>query len=123
MNELMLALEAMIRRVVQEEFEKTELKDFSLGLKIFADNKPAEFAALISQGALDQIWFDEAVKAEATESAARVVAEQSGVTFEDLTAFRRLCQQMVFDDGENALNDIIRSTVREMDFSCLVEVR
>lgn len=68
MNEMMAALEAMIRRVVQEELRdpsRDKAEDFGANLKHYVDNSKPEWAAIVSQGSLDMPWFDDAVKAEA----------------------------------------------------------
>lgn len=146
MNELMDALEAMIRRIVREEMENAVPVDqfadgnFRAALKNYADDHRHEFAALVSIGALDMPWFDEAIKAEvagATPAASgsldlygdafrnRVVEiiEASrtppGYTFATKTAFEREISEIVQNNDaiEDWVNDKITDKVSDMDFS------
>lgn len=127
MNELIAALEAMIRRVVQEEMKNTPVtvddRDFVEGLKNFVDNKPAEFAALISQGAVDQPWFDNAIKAEiAMQPMTTTAPEGFLLQIDTKDKFRDLIREVVFDYYEDELDDHIRDRVQNMDFECSVSV-
>lgn len=125
MNEIMEALEAMMRRIVQEELKDPSRDDnFSAGnfralLKDYADNNKPEFAAIVSQGALDQPWFDDAIKAEVAEA----TPAAQGVVFEDKTAFNKAVRDFVLIDAgvEDWVNDSIVQRVRDMDFSVSVD--
>ena len=68
MNEFMQALEAMIRRIAQEEVKSAPVvvddRDFRTGFKSYTDNNKAEWAAIVSQGCLDFPWFDDAIASE-----------------------------------------------------------
>jgi hypothetical protein len=134
MNELMLALEAMIRRIVQEEIASTctqpSTTNFGISLKGFVDANAAEFAAIVSQGALDQTWFDEAIKAEAAVAAEQAVANApkvtGGIVFADNAAFYRAVVDAVMDDNSDRIGEWISDkayeSIRNMDFSCSVSV-
>lgn len=56
MEELIKAITEAVRSIVQQEI--------ATALKNYADTQPAEFAAVVSRGALDQLWFDQAIKSE-----------------------------------------------------------
>lgn len=123
MNELIAALEAMIRRVVQEELNRTDRPSFEFMLKDYADNRPAEFAALISQGAVDQPWFDNAIKAEiAMQPMTTTAPEGFLLQIDTKDKFRDLIREVVFDYYEDELDDHIRDRVQNMDFECSVSV-
>ena len=130
MNELMIALEAMMRRIVQEELKDSSRDDnFSTGnfralLKDYADNNKPEFAAIVSQGALDMPWFDDAIEAEVENVLSKVALPVTqGVVFEDKTAFNKAVRDFVLVDGgvEDWVNDAIVTRVRDMDFSISVD--
>jgi hypothetical protein len=132
MNELMTALEAMIRRVVKEEIEKVTPVDqfadgnFRAALKNYADDHKAEFAALISVGALDQPWFDDAVKSEALAAAETVkeeVKEEAEST--DDSAFAKKVANVVCNNGriEDWFGDAFNNCIESVNFSCDVSVR
>ena len=130
MNELMIALEAMMRRIVQEELKDSSRDDnFSTGnfralLKDYADNNKPEFAAIVSQGALDMPWFDDAIEAEVENVLSKVALPVTqGVVFEDKTAFNKAVRDFVLIDAsvEDWVNDSIVERVRDMDFSISVD--
>lgn len=146
MNELMDALEAMIRRIVREEMENAVPVDqfadgnFRAALKNYADDHRHEFAALISIGALDMPWFDEAIKAEVAEATPaasgsldlygdafrnrvgeimQANANPPGYTFTTKTAFVREVSEVVRNNDELSdwLDDHISDRVNNMSFS------
>lgn len=107
MNEVMQALEAMIRRIVNEELadpSKDKLAEFALSLKGFADTCGPEWAAIVSQGALDKPWFDNAVKAE-------VAAESTSSTYG--TDFYTAVRDAVINDS--AIHDHLVSKIEEFE--------
>lgn len=122
MNELMTALEAMITRIVQAELAKVPAAEaapsFRDQFKAYADNNAPEFAALISQGALDMPWFDDAIKAEVVESVASVV----GHTFADKAAFEVAVSDVVRNrnDVANWVHDKAVDAVSDMSFTVRV---
>lgn len=97
MNEMMQALEAMIRRVVTEELSAKQLTvpdytadAFARSLKNYVDTCGPEWTAVVSQGALDQPWFDNAVKAEVANT-----VEEGAFTFATKDAFDQYVKAMV----------------------------
>jgi hypothetical protein len=142
MNEVMLALEAMIRRIVNEELTDPSKDMFQAGnframLKDYVDANTPEWAALVSQGALDKPWFDEAVKAEAITAAEAIKTEtpQLGVQFPTQIDFERSVRHAVIGDAYihdhivdivgSAQSDVRRDYVQEIigdyDFSDIVK--
>lgn len=125
MNELMIALEAMMRRIVREELDSKDNvvnmtgSAFRDALKSYVDNNKIEFAAIVSQGALDMPWFDDAVKAEVAEATPAV----QGVVFADRAMFEKDVRNFIRDDAgvEDWVNDSIVQRVRDMDFSVSVD--
>ena len=125
MNELMIALEAMMRRIVREELDSKDNvvnmtgSAFRDALKSYVDNNKIEFAAIVSQGALDMPWFDDAVRAEVAE----VTPAVQGVVFADRAMFEKDVRNFIQDDAgvEDWVNDSIVQRVRDMDFSVSVD--
>ena len=125
MNELMIALEAMMRRIVREELDSKDNvvnmtgSAFRDALKSYVDNNKIEFAAIVSQGALDMPWFDDAVRAEVAEATPAV----QGVVFADRAMFEKDVRNFIQDDAgvEDWVNDSIVQRVRDMDFSVSVD--
>lgn len=146
MNELMIALEAMMRRIVREEMEKTAPVDqfadgnFRAALKNYADDHRHEFAALVSVGALDMPWFDEAIKAEVAEATSaasdsldlygdafrnrvgeimQANVNPPGYTFATKTAFVREVSEVVQNNDELSawFDDCVADRVSNMEFS------
>lgn len=124
MNEVMVALEAMIRRIVKEEMNDPsldKLAEFATSLKGFVDTCGPEWAAVVSQGALDKPWFDNAVKAEIASS-----NEDSAFSFATKDAFDQYVKAMVepitggtADYGvpfKRAVSDFVRNDETIHDF-------
>lgn len=128
MNELMIALEAMMRRIVREELgSKDNVVNlagtvFRDALKSYVDSNKVEFAAIVSQGTLDMPWFDDAVRTEVTEACATIAPPQ-GVVFADRAMFEKDVRNFIRDDAgvEDWVNDSIMQCVRAMDFSVSVD--
>lgn len=124
MNELMITLEAMMRRIVREELDSKDNvvnmtgSVFRDALKSYVDSNKIEFAAIVSQGALDMPWFDDAVRAEVAEATPAV----QGYVFGDKRSFDSQVRDLIKDDGdlEDWLDDKIRERVDRMDFSVSV---
>lgn len=115
MNELMTALEAMITRIVQAELAKIpapEPLNFDKAFEKFvADNTP-KFAAIVSQGALDQPWFDDAIKAEVAQIFEAMAPVQQGYMFADRAAFDAAVATSV--RGSASLSDYIHDSATDI---------
>lgn len=129
MNEIMTALEAMIRRVVKEEIERAAnvpvnatVEAFANNMKLFADREPAMFAAVVSQGALDHPWFDNAVKVEVDAATESLGAFKDGFAFPDKATF----ESCVADATENSsrvssvIADAVQFAMQETHFKLTV---
>ena len=118
MNELMTALEAMITRIVQAELAKIpapEPLNFDKVFEKFVDDNTPKFAAIVSQGALDQPWFDDAIRAEVVEA----VASVAGRTFADKAAFEVAVSDIVRNRSDVAdwVHDKAVDAVSDMSFT------
>ena len=143
MNEMMTALEAMVTRIVQTELAKAAPPDFSFRdqFKAYTDAHRHEYAALVSVGALDMPWFDEAIKAEVADASTTPAVDLStdafrirvieimqantnppGYTFATKTAFEREISEVVQNNDAigDWVNDKIADKVGGMDFSVRV---
>lgn len=127
MNEIMTALEAMIRRVVKEEIASTGTVSiaFADGLKDYVNLNSAEWAAIVSQGALDKPWFDDAIKSEVVAAVDSTPALGGGFAFATADEFNKHVRDFVREDGniEDWLSDMIIDRVQGMDFSADISVR
>lgn len=106
MEELIKAITEAVRSIVQQEI--------ATALKNYADTQPAEFAAVISRGALDQLWFDQAIKSEV--ATAIDSNESCGL---DADGVKALINEVLDDKNylvSGDLRDEIYDTVQEMDF-------
>ena len=118
MNEFMTALEATITRIVQAELAKVpaaEALNFDKAFEKFVDDNTPKFAAIVSQGALDQPWFDDAIKAEVVEA----VASVAGRTFADKAAFEVAVSDIVRNRSDVAdwVHDKAVNAVHNVNFS------
>lgn len=136
MNEFMQALEAMIRRIAQEEVKSAPVvvdnRDFRTGFKSYTDNNKAEWAAIVSQGCLDFPWFDDAIASEVATN----TPPASGFTIADKNQFDRLVVEvirnseslndriasLVNDYSSDLSNETIREVVQNMNFSISCDV-
>lgn len=74
MNEVMLALEAMIRRIVREEMLA------NLAGVAAQPETQVEFNMRVKEAVLDQTWFDNAIKAEVATAVPVPIAAQAVAT-------------------------------------------
>lgn len=120
MNEILQALETMIRRVVQEELQAKALTvpsytadGFAMSLKNYVDGRTAEWSAIVSQGALDQPWFDDAIAAEVATSASDAVSED----------FTRKLENVVSNNGvlEDWFTESFNDRMGDVSFSVSVD--
>jgi hypothetical protein len=152
MNEIMLALEAMIRRVVTEELSAKQLTvpsytsdSFRQSFKEYVRTEPAEFSALtntvsalaqlkqypgdfavlVQNAVLDKPWFDDAVKSEVSSAMYDIPAAGNTFGFGDKDSFDKYIRDFVREDCmlEDWFNDTIQSQVERMDFSAEISVR
>ena len=64
MNEILVALEAMIRRIVQEELRPNDSVDILTAIKAADSANPSVMSDIICKHCVDQRWFDNAIAAE-----------------------------------------------------------
>ena len=110
MNEALAAMELSLRAIIRDEM----VKSFSKTIRDYADCMSAEWASVVSQGALDKPWFDDAVHAEA------LAAVDDNKTSEDRTAaWEQAVVGSVIDSYRFSdwLSDQVQDTVRDMSFS------
>lgn len=125
MNELMTAIEAMITRIVQAELAKIpapEPLNFDKAFEKFIDDNTPKFAAIVSQGALDQPWFDDAIKAEVARNFETMAPAQQGYMFASKEAFENAVATYVRNnDGiSDWVHDKAIDAVRDVNFSVRV---
>ena len=140
MNEVMQALETMIRRIVREELGNVPAivddRDFDRGFERYVDGNKARWSAVVSQGALDQPWFDDAIAAEVAVAATpEPAAFLATWTKDDLThavnkgTFSNIMNsatihdhivQIVQDTSSDLRHDFVEEVIRGYDFSEIV---
>lgn len=139
MNEILQALETMIRRIVREELGNVPAvvddRDFDRGFERYVDANKARWSATVSQGALDQPWFDDAIAAEVAVAIPEPVTAQTPTDTDALTkaindgvhtnimnsvTIHDHFVQIVQDISSDLRHDFVESVIRGYNFSNIV---
>lgn len=128
MNELMLALEAMIKRVVQEQLAAQPVQnpsmtpeDFNLRMAFWLNNSRPTLDTIVKEAVLDKPWFDDVIECSVAE---KVEAIPLPTAIFDLTNAETASKVRNFVTGDSYITDHISDTVydrvRDMDFTVRV---
>jgi hypothetical protein len=122
MNEILQALEAMIRRITVEELAKIITAPTTLNSDLFAQQIDTylngtismKFQECVKASCLDKEWFDDAIKAEVANNVDAIEVKTGGLVFANERAF----ESAVIDNSRvcNWINDVVDDRIANTEF-------